>query len=37
MNRKGHFDDTISNSKEESISKAIEIMLNDISSRKKVT
>lgn len=35
MNRKGHFDDTISNSKEESISKAIEIMLNDISSRKK--
>lgn len=36
MDRKGHFDDTISNSKEESISKAIEIMLNDISSRKKV-
>lgn len=35
MNKKGHFDDTISNSKEESISKAIEIMLNDIISRKR--
>lgn len=34
MDKKGHFDDTISNSKEESISKAIEIMLNNVKSRK---
>ncbi len=35
MDKKEHSDDTISNSKEESISKAIEIMLNNINSMKK--